>query len=116
MGMFSHLAHLRSPEIPPFAELPQTREGLWEFMQKLYSSDKAIRPIAHKIWEDGGCKNGDELACEHGYRWPPPVLLKEAHWIDAKWQLDIVCETDFSTVWYALTDWQATRALESVAK
>lgn len=101
MSMFDVYVNLRTPPIPPYDELPKTYGDLCKFMTKLYLSEDSIRNVAYDIWEEDGRPNGDDWASDHGY-YVGGIRLCDMHWILAKWRLEIVLDTDVSTVWALL--------------
>ncbi len=110
MGMFDEYKYLLTPPIPPLAELPKDRNELWKFMHQLYFSEDSIRTVANAIWEKAGCPNGEDMASDHGYRLNG-IKLRDMHWLEAKWKLDVVLETDFDTVWYILLNWRESNSI-----
>lgn len=100
MPMFDAYVYLPTPSIPPYEELPNDHASLFNFIHDLYLSHDSIATAAYYLWERAGRPDGEAVSGRLG------LNNREADWLQAKMMLEIIAETDFSTLWYSLNEWK----------
>lgn len=62
-------------------------------LEEVYLTEENIAKAAYAIWEQEGKPDGEEVS---NWGWK----IKDYHWLQAKWQLEMAAEMDANFIWH----------------